>query len=115
MATFGKPGSRTRWISLGLMMLVLPACSSYRDAVVFNACREDVTVSFGASPTDAGNDPTLVGAGEGVSVLNVVADVGNETDTVRVESDSGNSLLIDVPVPDEEGPVPVGILPPNCP
>jgi len=116
MATLGKPGSKPRWILLGLLLLLLlPSCSSYRDAVVFNACREDVTVSFGASPTDEGTTPTLVAAGEGVSVLGVIADVGNETDTVRVESDSGDSLLIDVAVPDEEGPVPLGILPPECP
>lgn len=103
--------------ALVLVVLGLANCSKYLDAVVFNACAEPVTVSFGVrNVEDEGPSSTLIPPGRAVIVKGVIADPADKGEGyVRIEGQSESEVrLLTVQIPDDSELVPVMIGPTNC-
>lgn len=106
--------SSLKVVALGLIALTLTSCSKAFDAIVFNPCDRDATVSFGLASAAKWYSETTVPAESAVRVDNVMDASSGAVDHVRVVFGEAPQTILKVQV-GEDDPVPVLIPVAACP
>jgi len=106
--------SSLKVVALGLIALTLTSCSKAFDAIVFNACDQDATVSFGLASAVKWYSETTVPAASVVRVHNVMDASSGAVDHVRIVFGVAPQTILKVRV-GEDDPVPVLIPVAICP
>lgn len=116
IVSIGKERGRSslKVVALGLIALTLTSCSKAFDAIVFNPCDRDATVSFGLASAVKWYSETTVPAESAVRVDNVMDASSGAVDHVRVVFGEAPQSILKVRV-GEDDPVPVLIPVAVCP